>query len=164
MALSPDRSEAIFEPFESEEPFRYQSLGEFGEVEPGPIVPSGDTRGAAIPELPAHSYVATRGAATLDDRLAQIEALKQAELARVQREHEARVRVAEEVRPRHHVKTLGARRRAHRGLSRARRPGPCRTSGSRRARSTSRARARSPGSLSGDPDEAEHHHLAAGAS
>jgi hypothetical protein len=143
---SPDRPEAIFEPFESDEPVRFQSLADLGDVEPGPIVPSGDTRGAAIPGLPAQSHPSTRGAAG-------IEAWKDQDLARVQREDRETLERAVEVRRRHHVKTLGARR-AHRGPSRERRPGSCRTTGSRRGAST---RSSSRGGDSGDGDpEGEH--------
>jgi hypothetical protein len=152
MAQTTEGSQALFkvEPFESDESVRFESLSDLGDVEPGPFIASGTTRGAAIPELPARSYGTTRGAATLEDGLANIEAWKQAELARVQREyHETKAKAAE-VRQRHYVKSLGTRRRVPRGPSRERRPGPCRIGGSRRSRPTSRAR--SPGDLAGDPD------------
>lgn len=142
------------EPFESDAAVRFQGLDEpdLLNFEPGPVSYA-NVGGGAIPELP-RSYAPTHGAAMLEERFAEIEVWKQAELASAQREaDEARAKAAE-VRRRHHVKTLGDRLRAHRGPSRERRPGPCRTSGSRRSRSTSSSRARSPGG-DGDP-EGEH--------
>jgi hypothetical protein len=136
-------------------------------------VPMANVRGAAIPEPggrgyvatcgavdldpPATSHVSTRGAATPEERFAEIERWKEAELARVQREYEETKARADEVRRRHHVKTFGARR-AHRGPTRARRPS-CNTrhKGSRRGAST---RSSSRGGDSGDPDpESDSHQL-----
>ena len=134
----------------------FQSLADF-DVEPAPLVPSGDTRGAANFDLPATSYVPTRGAADVDaerDRLAETRELKQTlDRDRRTRQWHYWTRVLRHARQRAAT--------SHRGPSRARRPGPCRASGSRRSRSTSRSRARSPGSLADDPDPPSRHVAAA---
>lgn len=119
-----------------------------------------DQVGSAIPQQAKPAY---RGGAILDEERGEfqrIEAWKEAELQRAQREYrEAKARAAE-VGRRHRFRTLGVRRQAHRGLTRQRRPGSCHATGSRRSRTGSRtARARSPGSKSEPPCESDSDRL-----
>ena len=133
------------------------------DLEDSELLPTlGTTRGAAIPASPRLSYMGGEITAEEADlerieefrrcRFEEIEEVKRIGLEDAQRQYREAKERAAEVRRLHRIKR-GIYHR-HRGASRERRPGPCRSTGSRRSRSrsTSRSRARSPGSSSGDSD------------
>jgi hypothetical protein len=138
------------------------SVADLGDIESELIIPTGDTRGAAVPRPRGIRHNGGAIPPENQDLATPLaDEFKRTELARVHREHRQRQEYFAEFRRRHYVKNLGVRRRVQRGPSRERRPAcNARVAGSRRSRTGSRSastRARSPGSKSkADPHDADH--------